>query len=415
MTGFDGTINYNLEDNLDENGYVQTEGTLVSSNNTYTDSESQIPFNRVDFDNPISVLNYGKDILDKLATLMSNAAAANESTEIKHYELFAEADRLTDFNDFSEKKEKDKQIKLLPETGMLKSVKKGLNKIRIKAADELRETEAEKFNDERETLANIVDSVTVMMNENLQIIDMNTKLAKKMKPYIDTLKIAIEVGKKDLEKYRVEVCAPKEAEYEKTNDPLIGQEVQYDRLKIEQFESKLSQLEEQLVASTSNMQQLSLGVNNNMIIVSTASNYLTTVAPSLEMQVSLKKVSGRARNDLNALEKLSDTANTVYAKNAQILVGNIQKATELQRKGNIHTETIVEIEKNIKEGMTILQKQKEAMIQETKKKSQIMKSTLETFESYSQSLQGLSEMNDAKLAGLTEGSNGSSYTIKRKQ
>lgn len=327
-------------------------------------NDGQYPFNRVNFDDYTSILNYGSDILKQIEEASIVHAKMLESQGITD-SLDDELGSITDFSEQITRIELEKEDKK-EEKGLRKLGSMIASVVRKKTKEYL-DTDFISFEKYQENLKTIADTIEKESQLVLKTIKQNGDFKKIMNPLIEKLKLLTEVGAQDLEEYKVNVYEPRKKAYDlNPEDPSIMRAYNESTLIIDVFEGTLSDLKKGLSECELTLTGMEMAQKPNMTLVRQYNTYLRTSQPFLYLQGAEMVENQRQRDRINKFNKLVDVTNSVYKKNAEMLVDNIRDATELDKNGSILMETIEEVAALTNEGLELYQ----ASAQEVKKARQ---------------------------------------------
>ena len=307
------------------NGYSDTNKGLVE----YTD------FQRVNFDEPITVIHYGNDLLNQMGNLMKDISNMMRREEV---DLNALASIISKIEMFSENLDNldEKKAKELEESNsvlkkLAKFVKKSLGK------SEEMETYSDQYDDYSQDLDKIASYLETQKNDTLTDINM----------------YSIRVGESDLENYK-KIIEAKRQEAIVNPEQNIMNEITLGSQKMELFSRKLDELRKNLVLSKNTVVECKTKQSADMELVLLYDSYINSTVPTMKIQATSIIGVKRQREAVNRHQQLVDVTNNALKKNSQMLIGNIQEITELSINGNIRVETLKELQDNVKKGIELL-------------------------------------------------------------
>ena len=320
---------------------------VVNNNN------KEYPFERVNFDDNISVLNYGSDILQQIKDASIVHAKMLESQGVTD-SLDNELDNITDFSQQITHIELDEEEKK-EEKGLMKLGSKIMDKFRRKTKEFL-DTDFISYEKYQANLETVAASVENEMGLVLKTIKQNGDFKKIMEPLIDKLKLLVEVGTADLEEYKKNVYEPRKLAHEQNpEDTGLMRAYATSDLIVDTFEGTLVDLKKGLSECELTMIGMEMGQKPNMALVKRHKNYLNISHPLLYLQGAEMVDNQRQRDRINKFNRVLDTTNEVYKRNAELLVDNIRDATKLEKKGSIFMGTIEEVAALTNEGLQLYQ------------------------------------------------------------
>ena len=336
-------LNFSVE-NIEEkyNNITENSTTEITG---YTD------YNRVNFDDPASILKYGTDLLNEMGILMKNVSTMMRRDDLNLNELTEKIDKLSTFNNELDKLDEKKQQQLVPNNSLIKKVtsllkqRLGMEEESLSYADEF-----EKYTENLDVIASYVEE---QKNNTIADINMHKEFVKQMKPYEIKLNELINLGEQDLADYKKKIDDLEKEIVNGQSDHEIN-EIKLARQKMEIFSRKLEELKKNLVLIKNTIAECELKQGPDMELVFMYDSYVHTTIPVLKVQATSMVGVRRQASALASHKQLVDATNEAAKKNSELLVGNIQAATDLSIEGNIKMETLKELEKNIQEGIKIL-------------------------------------------------------------
>ena len=320
---------------------------VVNNNN------KEYPFERVNFDDNISVLNYGSDILKQIEEVSIIHAKMLESQGVTD-SLDDELGSITDFSQQITRIELDGEDKK-EEKGLMKLGSKIMDKFRRKTKEFL-DTDFISFEKYQANLKVVADTIEKESELVLKTIKQNGDFKKIMEPLLDKLKLLVEVGTTDLEEYKKNVYEPRKIAHEQNpEDTSMMRAYATSDLIVDIFEGTLADLKKGLSECELTLIGMEMGQKPNMALVRQYNTYLRTSQPFLYLQGAEMVENQRQRDRINKFNRVVEVTNSVYKRNAELLVDNIRDATELEKNGSILMETIEEVAALTNEGLQLYQ------------------------------------------------------------
>lgn len=340
-----GHIHMEIDDN---NVVIENNETEQNSVVEYTD------FNRVNFDDPTTILRYGSDLIKEMGALMQDVATMMRRDDVNLSELESKIDKLTTFNDELDELDKKKQQQLVPANGIVKAVSKvaAIFKGKLGIEDESA-SYADQFDKYTENIDLLGAYVEEQKNNTIADINMYGEFIKQMKPYEADIEKLISVGEQDLADYQAKVSEQEKVAIANGDVDAI-REVTLSKQKIEIFQRQLDELRKNLVLIKNTIAECKMTQNTSMEQVFQYDSYVNTALPMMKVQATSMIGVRRQAAALASHKQLVDATNDAIRKNSQLLVGNIQMATDLSVEGNIKMDTLKELDANLKKGAQIL-------------------------------------------------------------
>ena len=350
-------------------------------------NDGQYPFNRVDFNDYSSILNYGSDILQQIEEASIVHAKMLESQGISD-NLDDELKNITDFSEQVGRIEIEKDNK--KEEKGLRKIGSMISGIVRRKTKEYLDTDFISFEKYQEDLENIANTIRKESEAVLLTITQNSDFKKIMNPLVEKLKLLIEVGESDLEEYKINVFKPREEAF-KTNpsDTSIARAYNESNLIVEVFEETLLELKKGLSKCDITLTNMELALKPNMVLVRQYNSYLKTSQPFLYLQGSSMVETQRQRDRINKFNRIIDVTNGVYVKNAEMLVENIEDSTELEKRGSMLVETIKEVAELTNKGIQLYESSATEVKEARKKDLEALTGIIEQMDASRQRLSDL--------------------------
>lgn len=314
--------------------------------------ESYDEIERLDFNDPSSMLRLGSKLLEEAKNLVTNESLMNKNFDDEslvdiNEQLKSVGDFRTKLDSIEDKsKNQEKKKLLLPIAGKLfKRINEVLNNDENLSYSEI----LEKYNQN-------IEAITMHLSEQnskiLQSIAQSKEYISKLEPIVAKLKRTIEIGREDIKNYQETVIKPLEESY-KTNSSDISK-LNYAKQIKSLFENRLNSLESSQLTLEANIGQQRQKQGPNMELVMLATDWMSTVAPVL-MNSGVNIIDTRIQTKrLEEYNAIVTSSNNILKENSKNIVDNIEKTTELKLAGNIHLETLKEFADNLSKGTKLL-------------------------------------------------------------
>jgi len=346
---------------------------------------------RIDFDNPITILNYGSTLLNEMNSLTQNISSLmsnDEKIELDYADKFLSLGDLSKGLELVDKRREEKEAISKSKVRKLLAEFKG----KLPFGKKLEEYEPTYFA-EYENYCKKIDEVGAVIEKlkasTLVGIEISKELSNNLQPYVLGLTKLIEVGYSDKERFDNEVVAVLVAEVADSQDGLKLKQLAVAKQKSELLEKKLVELETVLVTMKNTVIETSLSQNPNMSLVIAYDSYVRTTLPTLKMQASSLIETRKQQERIASHQLLVDKTNEVLVKNAEQLKNNIGAANKLMDEGNIRVDTLKKIEKEIGAAVELVKKGQEQILSNRQKNQQTLKEISSTLDTYSDTLQSL--------------------------
>ena len=366
-------------------------------------------FERVDFSNPNSILNYGDYIKDSISHILDTTAQLSIGVdEIKVDDQMIES--LSSFDESLEESDKKSEKKEFPLIKGLKDLlaRMGVDKFKEQEKEESYQT---RFSQYCQGIEDVCEAVESQKQGSANNIAMREAIIQDMMPLIKQLEEMVAVGKIDLETFEAEIEQLKAQE--RTID--VEHEIQYKSKLAEIMAGKLGELEKSVVLYKQQIQSYRMQQQTDMEIVLQADSYLRDSAPILKAQGSVMVFNKQQEKRINTLTQLNAATNAAIVKNAQDLQRNAEAVVALELDGGVRIETLKVLDTSLKKGIEIYRtgrQKRAAQITSNRAELEKLNSSMET---YQQELLHLLDENGAIAGSIEETSGISSSYQKRKK
>ena len=299
---------------------------------------------RVDFDNPSSIISYGNDPKEAVSNILISASKMN----IKEAEKQLDETMITKIHSFDkELDERDKKAgkKDLP---IVSGAKRFLTKLGVKKFEEQKKknTYQGRYQAYCDIIEEICKIVEQQMESSIANMDLRKNLVLEINPYIEQLEAYIIVGENDYKNYLSEI--EKLKQQEQTED--VQYEIQYRSQIAEIFNDKLDKMRKVLTSYKQHKQVYRMQQNNEAIIVMRQASYITDQKPILIAQGSAMIFNRMQEALAKDLSELDAATNKAYQNNARDLVQNTGTIAELAVNGGLSSESLQILQDSIVKG-----------------------------------------------------------------
>lgn len=303
-------------------------------------------FERVDFDEPSSILNYGQDIVFEAEEIVANVANRIKEECIPDYDFFKRVDKLSDFSDtldlVEEKRTKSNNLLVKFVNNVLK--KDSGNRLSYNQA----------YQKYSENIDLLVDDVRLMYNISRQDFEVFNEFIKCIKPYVKILQNVYELGVEDKENFEKEVVELENKLLENPNDIELRREAIYKRQIIDIFSEKLYSIQKSRTAINEIVIQWNIRQVNAIKLLYSYQNFLSLEKSILKLNGTALVGAKKQKEELEMFSYLVEGVNDALKEGPKELNNVIAGVNELTKDGNIKVSTLTEIDKTLQEGVNLL-------------------------------------------------------------
>ena len=317
-------------------------------------------YERVDFNNPTTIINYGHEVKEKIVDLFKQVI--NNSNDYEEFLLTD--DVLKGIESFPEKLEKyDKKISK-KQNSISYKIKKSFKSLVLKdnEPDIKANSFKEQYNEYLENIEKARKIVESVMNGSLNDITTRKELYKSLVPFITILDEVIKVGESDKESYEKEIEFEEQelnniksdiSKYDSEKASDLDRSINLKRQYLLLFEERLNELKNNLAIYKENEAQFKIQEVNEQKLVLAANSFLKDTSVMLELQASLYVGNYKQKNRGNTLQAINDAGNFSLTKNSELLKENTLVANNVLASKGISIDTMQTICDNLNECLRI--------------------------------------------------------------
>lgn len=358
----------------------------------------QCNFQRVDLQNPSTILSYCADVKAAISNILDSTAQISiELDEIKVDEK--DIARISGFSESLEESEKNEG-----KNSLIRGINKGVNKFLgifgINKGKEIFEEDnyATRFKAHCELLDKVATAVDVQKQNTLNDIELKKNIINEMIPLVNDLEVMIQVGLKDKEDYDKQT-----QELIDTSDPNdmdAQREIQFRTQVSAIFNNKLNELEKALILYKEQIQSYRIQQNSDMELVMANDSYLQDSVPLLKAQGSVMVFNKIQTKRIARQQALDEATNAAIIENAKELQINAQAAVDLSVKGRVTMEAIEQYETAIKNGIQIFKNGKKVKQELNTKERQRLIQLNDSLNKYSEEFLNLTEGSEITISSI---------------
>lgn len=354
----------------------------VSESSSVTEEklEEYTDFERVDFNNPASILRYGEDVKEEIGRILDTTAQM--STETREESLDDKlVSEISSFDKAIDGKEKNA---LVAAGQTVKTGVKGfLGKMGI---DKFKGAESaaykERYEDYCEKIQRVCDAVSSQKEGALGDISLRNSIIEAITPLIEKLEKIIEVGKMDKEKFDASIAELKSMAIGLASE----HEIQYKTQLSELFSGKLEELTKSVVLYREQVQSYRLQQRTDMEIVMNSDSYLRDTAPILKAQGSVMVFNKLQGKRIETIARLNEATNAAIQGNAKALEQNATGAVDLSLHRGVSTETLSKLNDSLQKGVDIFKQGRIKAKQQREADRKVIETTAASLKAYQEEL-----------------------------
>ena len=356
-------------------------------------------FERVDFNNPQTIIYYGHEAKDEIVRIFQEIA--NESTDYEEIELDEKLiNSIVSFNEVLEENERKAQKK---SKSITTKIKKLLSRVGVVSEEQKGSTsfkaQYEQYVSELEKTREVVESQKIGA-----ISDAKTrrKLSNALLPFLELLQEIIDVGNADKDLFEKEILeSTEELEKIKNNTDANQQvildlqnDIQIKRQLLSIFNDRLNELNKNLVLYKEKRQSFLLQQTNEFEILIACEGYLKDTMTTLQTQASVYIFNRKQQNRIRTIESLNEAANLSISRNAEILQENAESVVNLAINKGIRTSTIEDLHTSLLNCLNTYKEGRKLKLEQIKTDSLILSQLNDSLDSYDEEFSLINSINN---------------------
>lgn len=369
----------------------------------YSAALADFTFERVDLNNPQSILSYGDNIKDQITDILESTAQMSVNQE----QAFISDEVLKTITSFDESLEAaDREA--AKQVGLFERFKKKIligigNKDAQK--EEQMKTYAGRYQDYIDKINLVIENVEVLKQNALSDIDLRKTISEQMKPLIAQFEVMVEAAEEDRIAYdqqTQEIASQAQSDDDKY---LVNYRSQVSDI----FTKKIVELRKVLVLYKEQLQQYAQQQFTDMNIVMQADSYIRDQAPILKAQGSTQVFNKGQSDRIEQMTVLNEASNIAVENNARNNEQNVKASTDLMVNGGFKTETIAAVQQSITRANSILVNGKKQLAAKSKKDNEALKKINAELDQSQREIIALIEQASGAVAAIEENSSSKSF------
>ena len=318
---------------------------MVASN--IIDEEGILPFERMDFNNPVTIMHYGNDIIKGLKTKIEEIQKLSNNEKVNNVRLENNIKNLTTFADNKNQKmlEAPKAIK---ETGLFKVLKRARNKALEAREEVIAKTEQEVTEEFIKQIDEVASDLEKQKNNTINRIKLNNELKDRIKPYVKTLDYAYRIGLKQRDEYEQTVVKVLEKQYNENPNSLLKKQLDTAKSLLALADAAITKTQKSAIMGKARIERIKTNVNSDMLMVVKYNDMIDhdLEESKIDAREAVENIFRTIRAEQQ--EMLIKSINEMAVKNSEAAKNNALKVVEILSKGTIYTETIETVFENVK-------------------------------------------------------------------
>ena len=345
-------------------------------------------FERVDFENPESILYYGHDDKQAISDILVNTAGLS----IKQGKLALSDDMIQKLYTFEDELEESDRKSSKKELAIVSRGKAFLTKLGVKKFEKEKEQNSygARYQAYCENIEEVCGYIEEQMQQSLNDINLRQQIAYSMKPYLEHLQMTIQAGEADYFLFLEEIENMKKA----PNAEELADEIRKKELIAHVFNDKLDKLRKVFTAYKQQLLVYAEQQHNEMILVGQQQSYIEDQQPILRSQGSSMIFNRQQSKRASDLEKLNDATNRAYQENAAAIIQNTEAISELAVNGGLTTDSIQTLQGAIEHGIQVIKDTQQRLTERIASDEAVLLEVNNASDEYEEELSGINEVLD---------------------
>ncbi len=367
---------------------VQKVDTTEIATSDVINEEGILPFERMDFNNPITIMHYTSDIITAQKDKIEELERLVKTEKVNNVRLNNNIKNLATFADPKEQKmlEAPKAVK---ETGIFKLFKKARNKV-VEAREELlAKTEKDVTEMYFQQIDEIASDMEKQKNNTLISIDLNNRIIESVIPFVRTLEYAYKIGLVQRDEYEQNVIKELEEQSKTNPSDMISKQLTNAKTLLMLVDRALERVQKSFLFGKSRIEQAKIRTNNDMISVINYEEMINNglVQTKIEARDAVQNAFQKIRIEQQGM--LADAINEVAVKNAETAKKNAEKVIDILSKGTLYTETFEKITDNIRSAREALDNAEKTVQERILEDRKTLDAINEEYDAYDESINNI--------------------------
>lgn len=382
---------------------------VVEPTNSENTALADFTFERVDLNNPQSILSYCDEVKNQITEILESTAQMSVSQE----QAFISDDVIKTITSFDESLEAADRA-AAKEEGLLARIAKG---IRLRMGSESAQKEEEmktyagRYQDYIDKINKVIENVEILKQNAYNDIALRKSITEEMKPLIEQFVVMVEAGEEDRLAYDHET--QNIAQTDQSDDAKYL--IQYRSQISDVFAKKIVELRKVVILYKEQLQQYGQQQFTDMNIVMQADSYIRDQAPILKAQGSTQIFNRGQAERLSQMAELNELSNLAVTNNARNLEQNVKDSVDLMVNGGFKTETIATVQQSLQRGNDILKDGKKQLVIKTQKDNDALKKINAALDESQREIIALIEQTSGAVQAIQDNSNGYKPTISSRR
>lgn len=367
---------------------VQKVDTTEIATSDVINEEGILPFERMDFNNPITIMHYTSDIITAQKDKIEELERLVKTEKVNNVRLNNNIKNLATFADPKEQKmlEAPKAVK---ETGIFKLFKKARNKV-VEAREELlAKTEKDVTEMYFQQIDEIASDMEKQKNNTLISIDLNNRIIESVIPFVRTLEYAYKIGLVQRDEYEQNVIKELEEQSKTNPSDMVSKQLTNAKTLLMLVDRALERVQKSFLFGKSRIEQAKIRTNNDMISVINYEEMINNglVQTKIEARDAVQNAFQKIRIEQQGM--LADAINEVAVKNSETAKKNAEKVIDILSKGTLYTETFEKITDNIRSAREALDNAEKTVQERILEDRKTLDAINEEYDAYDESINNI--------------------------
>lgn len=339
--------------------------------------EQLYPFQRIDFNNPSTILNYGSDVLKEMETLVTKSIEATVTSETGEDNTLSRAEfkeKIKGLSEFDTELDKLEAKRNAKETGLVKFINIVKRKVTGKTGDGNSYGEQfKKYSDNVDDVALGIEEMNIRSKDTFRLFE---GMINDIQPYILIFENVYNVGVSDLNEFLDEINKLEE-EYNLNPNGILKAKIDTMKIHAEDLQVRLHSLQAKGVVVAQNITKWTMQQSNEFKQIILNEEFLGFDRHILKINGATLVRAKKQKEDAKIFGELVTSMNKALEDSSKSLYESIDAVNELSNNGNIWLKTIETSDDYIKKGRELQKKGEKERLENVRKSADILNKLLE--------------------------------------
>lgn len=343
--------------------YIMKEQLIINGKNEIVEN---FEFEKVDFNSPSTMVNYGQDVISAIERTVADATNGMKQEQIIDQDFRERVDKLSGFSDTLDLVEEKRQKSEKGINRIFKYIRQNILREDVNAS--LSYSEA--YKEYTSNVDLVADDVALLYGNSKQDFELFNNFIEKIKPYTMVLQSVYNQGVIDKDAFEQEVIELEKSQTLNPNDQDLRREAIIKRQYLDYFTERLYSIQKAQTTINETVIEWNMRQINALKMLGSYQSFLSLDKSILKLNGTALVGAKKQKEEAEQLTYLINGMNDALKEGAREATEVISSVNELTKDGNIRIDTLTEVDKYIQEGIKLLKEgsiEKKAFIESSSK------------------------------------------------